>query len=83
MKALRELGGFDEEYDNGWSWDNVNIAQRAAMLGYRFLLDESNRPKLLDHEQTSKLEMPINLERHARTIKAIREGKKPLKLDYL
>lgn len=83
MKALRELGGFDEEYDNGWSWDNVNVAQRAAMLGYKFILDESNRPKLLPHEQTSKLEMPLNLDHHMRTIKAIREGRKPIKLDYL
>ena len=83
MKLIRELGGYDEEYDNGWSWDNVNLAQRAAMLGARFVLDESNRPILLRHEQTSKQTMPINLDRHNRTIKAIREGTKPLKLDYL
>jgi len=83
MKVIRELGGFDEDYDNGWSWDNVNLAQRAAMLGCRFILDESNRPTLLRHEQTSKLAMPINLQRHTETIRLIREGKKPLKLDYL
>jgi len=83
MKIIRELGGFDEEYDNGWSWDNVNIAQRAAMLGARFIIDESNRPTLLDHEQTSKLEVPLNMQRHNKTIADIRSGKKPLKLDYL
>lgn len=83
MKMIRELGGFDEEYDWGWSWDNVNLAQRAAMLGAKFVLDESNRPKLLPHEQTSKLEMPLNAERHEKTMRAIRRGEKPLKLDYL
>lgn len=83
MKILQQLGGYDEEYDNGWSWDNVNVAQRAAMLGCRFLLDESNRPQLLPHEQADKENLPLNLDRHNRTIKAIREGKKPLKLNYL
>lgn len=83
MKVLRELGGFDEEYDNGWSWDNVNIAQRAAMLGCQFILDESNRPKLYPHEQTDKETLPLNLERHRATMEAIRKGKKPLKLKYL
>ena len=83
MAVLRELGGFDEEYDNGWAWDNVNVAERAAMLGCRFIIDESNRPKLLPHEQTSKLELELNADRHAATMKAIREGKKPLRLSYL
>lgn len=83
MKVIRELGGFDEEYDGGWSWDNVNLAERAAMLGCKFIIDESNRPKLLPHEQTSKLDMPLNLERHNRTMEAIRAGHKPLRLNYL
>ena len=83
MAILRELGGFDEDYDNGWSWDNVNIAQRAAMLGCKFIVDESNRPKLLPHELTSKLELTLNLDRHMKNMKAIREGKKPLRLDFL
>lgn len=83
MKVYRELGGYDEEYDNGWAWDNVNVAQRAAMLGCKFVIDESNRPRLLPHEQTSKLDMPLNMDRHMKTIRAIREGKKPLRLNYL
>jgi hypothetical protein len=83
MKVLYALGGFDEEYDNGWSWDNVNVAQRAAMLGCKFLLDESNRPQLLPHEQKDKETLPLNMERHRRTIRDIRSGQKPLKLTYL
>lgn len=83
MVALRELGGFDEELDKGWSWDNVNVALRAEMLGYQFIIDESNRPTLIEHEQTSKLAMETNGERNEKIIKKIREGKKPLKLPYL
>lgn len=83
MKAILELGGFEEELDNGWSWDNVNLAERAAMLGYEFILDESNRPKLLPHEQTSKLTMEINAERHVNILEEIRNGTRPIKNSYL
>lgn len=83
MQMLQVLGGFDEDYDNGWSWDNVNLAQRAAMIGAKFILDEGNRPTLLPHEQTSKLEMPLNRDRHNRTMSDIRRGVKPINLKYL
>lgn len=83
MPVIRELGGFDEEYDNGWSWDNCNLAERAAMLGCKFILDESNRPQLIPHELFSKLQLELNGERHEATMKAIRSGKKPLRLNYL
>lgn len=83
MAIIRELGGFDEEYDDGWAWDNVNIADRAAMLGAKFICDESNRPKLYPHEMSSHLTIPPNGDRHAATMRAIREGRKPLKLPYL
>lgn len=83
MQLLRDIGGFDERLDDGWSWDNVNVAQRAAMLGARFIIDESNRPKLLPHEQTSKLTMELNGELNERLIRELREGTAPLKLPYL
>lgn len=83
MRMLRDLGGFEERLDAGWSWDNVHLAKRAAMLGAKFVLDESNRPKLLDHEQTSKLEMPLNGSFCDKDIQEIRMGKRPIKLSYL
>lgn len=83
MAIIKQLGGFDEEYDNGWSWDNVNLAQRAAMLGAKFKVDESNRPKLHLHELTSKLEMPLNYKRHMDTMEDIKNYKKSIKLEYL
>lgn len=81
MAIIRELGGFDEEYDEGWSWDNVNLAERAAMLGCNFILDESNRPKLYPHDKQRGL-VP-NGDFHAQTMEKIRNGEKPLRLNYL
>lgn len=83
MKALKELGGFDEEYDNGWSWDNVNVAERADILGYEFILDESNCPQLLPHEAADKQNLELNGERHAKIMEAILAGKRPIKCNYL
>lgn len=81
MKIIKQLGGFDETYDNGWSWDNVNIAQRAAMLGCKFFIDETNNPQLLYHDKETMI--PINLLRHTKNIYEIRRGNKPLTLNYL
>jgi type VI protein secretion system component VasK len=83
MPILRQLGGFEEELDNGWSWDNVNVAERAAMLGCSFIIDESNRPTLLPHELTSKLELELNQERHHRIMQEIKDGIRPIKNKYL
>lgn len=83
MGIIKKLGGFDEEYDWGWSWDNVNLAQRAAMLGCKFILDESNRPKLYPHEMSSHRTLPLNALRHHETMMKISNGTLPLKLKYL
>lgn len=81
MSILRELGGSDEEYDYGFAWDNVNIAERASMLGATVWVNELVRPKLLYHAK--ERDIPPNGERHAKTMRAIREGRLPLKLNYL
>jgi hypothetical protein len=81
MDVLRALGGFDEEYDNGWSWDNVNIAERAQMLGCRFICDESNRPQLLYHPKERS--MPLNARFHDLAMSQTRTGRRPLRLPYL
>lgn len=85
MKAIKELGGYDEEYDNGWAWNNCNVAERADMLGYRFILDETNRPQLLNHVKEPVLhpEIPANGDYHDKNMEDIRAGRKTLKLAYL
>jgi hypothetical protein len=81
MAVIRELGGFDEEYDNGWSWDNVNLAERAAVLGCNFIIDESNRPKLYPHDKVRGLK--LNGDFHAENMEKIKNGTKPLRLHHL
>lgn len=81
MAVIQELGGFDEEYDNGWSWDNVNVAERAAMLGHKFFLDEANRPQLLNHPKEK--DMPPNGEFHVQRMREIQDGKRPISVSYL
>lgn len=85
LDAIRALGGFDEEYDNGWSWDNVNLAERAAMLGYEFYCDETNRPRLHPHvkEPEANPRLLPNGEFHARRMSDIKSGTLPLALPYL
>ncbi len=81
MAVIRELGGFDEEYDDGWSWDNVNLAERAEILGCNFILDETNNPRLLPHDRSEIKE--LNGEFHAQRMREIRAGDRPLRLNYL
>ena len=85
MKILKELGGYDEEYDNGWAWNNVNISCRAEMLGCDFICDESNRPQLIYHKKEPDLNpnMPLNGDFHNQRMKDIAEGKHPIKNPYL
>lgn len=78
MKMIRELGGFDERLDNGWSWDNVLLAKKAAILGSKFVLDESNRPKLYPHDMISHNTLPPNGVLCNQILKDIREGKEDL-----
>lgn len=85
MKAIKELGGFDEEYDDGWAWDNVNLADRAAMLGYKFYLDETNKPKLHFHvkEPEADPSLIMNGNLHEMKMRLIQVGREPLKVPYL
>jgi glycosyltransferase involved in cell wall biosynthesis len=85
MAILKELGGYDEEYDDGWAWNNVNVAERAEMLGCNFVLDESNRPQLIFHikEPVLNKNMPLNGELHALVMQKIKDGELPLKNTYL
>ncbi len=80
LAILKELGGYDEEYDNGWAWNNCNVAERAEILGCNFILDESNNPLLLAHDIE---QIEPNGEFHAKRMREIRNGTRPLKLNYI
>lgn len=81
MGYIRQLGGFDEEYDKGWSWDNVNLAERAYLLGAKFYIDEDNQPNLHFHEKERSI--PPNGEFHEQRMREIRHKHRPIGLSYL
>ncbi len=49
-KALIEIGGFDEELDNHWGFDNVNVACRANLASYKFECLPNNTAVAIDHD---------------------------------
>ena len=85
MKGLRAIGGFDETYDDGWSWDNCSVAERAHLLDYGFFIDEGVQPQLLYHRKEPELrpDMPLNGEYHETVMRKIRHGELPVALPYL
>ena len=58
--VVQELGGMDPQYDfEGFAWDNVNIAMRAEMLGFKTYLDQDNfsqMEKMMRGEISPKLD---------------------------
>lgn len=87
-KVIKELGGMDEDYDlHGFAWDNVNIAVRAAMLGYKVFIDQTNECMGFDHDGWWPNPLKVNRvspgEFHHKRMKDIVEGKFPIKLPYL
>lgn len=85
MQAMYDLGGFEEELDDGWSWDNVNVAERAELLGYKFYIQESVQPKLHFHPKEPDLDktLELNYMRNEMIMRLTRIGKRPIKLKYL
>lgn len=49
-KVLIEIGGFDEELDQFWSCDNVNVGCRADLAGYKFKCVFTNPAIAIDHD---------------------------------
>ncbi len=53
-KMLVEIGGFDEELDKQWGFDNVNVALRIEMAGYKIKCLKDNRASVIDHNKIIK-----------------------------
>jgi hypothetical protein len=83
MQMIRELGGFDERLDNGWAWGNALLARKAAMVGAKFICDESNRPKLYPHEMSSHETLPKNGQICEQIISDIRNGKESISCNMI
>jgi hypothetical protein len=63
LQAFYDIGGYDESYDEGWSWDNVDVGHRAKAAGYRIFCQNDIRGIAIDHD--SKEEHPW---RHTREL---------------
>jgi len=50
-RLFEDIGGFDESYCAGWSYDNVEVGIRAKAAGYRFFCDPSLRGLAIDHDK--------------------------------
>jgi glycosyltransferase involved in cell wall biosynthesis len=76
LKAMYDIGGFDERLDAGWSWDNVLVAAKASRLGYKTYLDEAIQPQLHFHPKETDVNPTIipNGERCAEILRAIDRG---------
>lgn len=87
-KVIYELGGMDETYDfHGFGWDNVNIAVRADMLGYRSYIDQSNECMGFNHDgwwpNPLKVEKISPADYHFEQMRKMASGELSPKLDYL
>lgn len=49
-KGMLEVGGFDEDYDSGFSWENCDLGYRLFKLGWGFKVDTKNRAIAWDHD---------------------------------
>lgn len=63
-----DVGGFDEEFNKGWSWENVEIAQRAEMAGYNFFCDNKLAVTAMDHDAV--MAHPFRTTREANNLRA-------------
>jgi GT2 family glycosyltransferase len=50
-EALVKIGGFDEELDRYWGYDNPNVALRAHMKGYEFFCLPDIKCRAYDHNK--------------------------------
>jgi hypothetical protein len=86
--VIYDLGGMDEQYDKeGFAWDNTNIATRAAMLGYKVVLDPSNECFGFDHDGWWPNPLKVNRvspeKYHFDQINKMMSKQIPVRLNYL
>lgn len=81
--ALFEIGGFDEELDKHWGYDNPNVALRAEMAGYEFFCLPEIKARAYDHNKHKKHEFRhLQNQDHAnQRLEYIRQG--IVTIDYL
>lgn len=51
LKAFYDIGGYDEAFCDGWSWDNVEVGYRAKAAGYNFRCNNTISGVAIDHDK--------------------------------
>lgn len=54
IQAFYDIGGYDEDFDRGWSAENVNVAERAEHIGYKFIVFKDLKAQAYDHDKKMK-----------------------------
>lgn len=86
-QAWLDVGGFDERYDAGWGYDNVDFSDRCQHAGYHIFLDTNNEVYCYSHirlfnEQNTRQGCPNNEILYSRLERARHQGLEPWKLSY-
>lgn len=80
-----DIGGYDERYIEGWSFDNVEVAWRAEAAGYEFWVSPAVMGYAYDHDASMthphRKTLPFNDNRCNETRKRAERG--DFKLSYL
>lgn len=85
LKMFFDVGGFDEAFNQGWSWENVELAYRASLLGYEFKVSNVTEGVAFDHDKVTKHPfrgVRENNDRRATMSKAMADGGR-IKLNFL
>lgn len=82
LEALKEIGGFDEELDKYWGFDNVNVGLRADMANYKIKVLNDNVANVIDHDKIIHHPYRDRMSPgfHNHRLNKIKNG---LKIDYL
>lgn len=80
-----DVGGFDEAFCDGWSWENVEIAWRAEAAGYSFAVSHAMIGDAIDHdkevEHPFRNSLPLNAPKANQALERARRG--DFKMPYL
>jgi GT2 family glycosyltransferase len=86
-QAWIDIGGYDEAFDIGWGYDNVEFAERATFYGYHVFLDTENEVYCYSHinlfdEQKRRDLAPNNNQLYNKLSRMWYQGLAPTKLTY-
>ena len=85
MKGIKELGGFDEEFDKFPAWSEKELACRMEKIGYKCYLDQSIQFRAIHHPRLNEewdKRFPESTVYFQKCYKEIQEGNR-LRLAYL